>query len=163
MSARKIRRSHQRKSSRRARGAGIAAGAAVVAAAAAPAADAANFQVTNTGNAGAGSLRAAILAANASPNVPATSPDTITFGPAVTGEITLTTGDIQITDDVTITGPGAGTLAISGDANNNNVHDAADSRIFQVVPPGTTPPFRQVSISGLTFREGTANPNPNPQ
>jgi hypothetical protein len=161
VSARKIRRSHERTVARRVRRAGVATGAAVAAAlAAAPAADAANFQVTTTGDAGAGSLRQAIADANLAANSPANVPDTITFAPAVSGEIRLTTGQIQITDDVTITGPGQNVLAVSGDANDNDVHDGPDSRIFQIVPPGTTPPLRKVSISGLTFRQGTANPSP---
>jgi predicted outer membrane repeat protein len=78
---------------------------------------AATFSVTNTNDSGAGSLRQAVLDANAAPG-----PDAIDF--AVTGTITLTSGQLEITDDLTIAGPGASNLTISG----NNA-----SRVFQVV------------------------------
>src|SRR5207302_280576 len=63
------------------------------------------------------SLREAIGLANVNPGA-----DTITFAPALNGQtITLTTGELQVSDDVTITGPGANLLTVSG----NNA-----SRIF---------------------------------
>ena len=58
---------------------------------------AANFDVTNTNDAGAGSLRQAIIDANT-----AGGADTITI--TVPGTIALTTGALSITDSVTITG-----------------------------------------------------------
>ncbi len=162
MSARSIRRSHERRGRRIARRAWLTAGAAAATAAiVAPGAQAANFPVSNLGNAGAGSLRNQIAAANASAGA-----DTITFtGAATSGEIVLTTTEIAITDDLTITGPGAGQLAISGDADNDNVRDFAtgpgtlgDNRIFNITDP-TSPgsPAQQVTISGLTLREGVAD------
>jgi hypothetical protein len=72
------------------------------------------FTVTNLNDAGAGSLRQAILNANA--NSPAA--DTINFQAGLTGTITLTTGELVISDSVTINGPGAGVLSVSG--NNAN-------------------------------------------
>src|SRR5438067_1633124 len=60
--------------------------------------------VLNLGDGGPGSLRAAVAAANPG--------DTIDF--AVSGTLTLTTGEIAVTKDLTITGPGAGVLSISG-------------------------------------------------
>lgn len=165
MSARSIRRSHEREEERRgrraARRAGLAVGAvAATAAIAAPGAQAANFPVSTLANLGAGSLRAQITAANG-----AAGADTITFtGGATSGEITLAT-EIPITDDLTITGPGAGQLAISGDSDNDNVRDFAtsnvalgDTRIFNVSDPSSpgSPP-QQVSISGLTLKEGVAD------
>src|SRR5262245_58150602 len=60
-----------------------------------------NFIVMNTADAGTGSLRDAISQANAMMGA-----DTITFAAGVTGMITLTTGELLISDDLTITGPG---------------------------------------------------------
>ncbi len=83
-----------------------------------PTAWAATFTVTNLNDSGVGSLRQAILNANANPGT-----DTIAFQAGLTGTITLTTGQIQITDALTLNGPGANGLAVSG----NNA-----SRIFQL-------------------------------
>jgi len=89
---------------------------------------AATITVTNTDDSGVGSLREAI--ASAAPG------DTINF--SVTGTITLTSGELLISKDLTITGPGASRLAISG----NNA-----SRVFRI-PAGT------VSISNVTIQNG---------
>jgi predicted outer membrane repeat protein len=164
VSARSIRRSrarHEARRIRRRRAAGIAAGAAIGGSALlASGAQAANFPVTNTNNAGANSLRAAITSANASGGA-----DTISFsGAGASGEIVLAT-DIPISDDLTINGPGSGALAVSGDSNNDNVRDFAtsnvalgDTRIFTITDP-TSPgaPRQVVSISGLTLKEGVAD------
>ena len=64
-----------------------------------------SFVVTNTSDSGIGSLRQAILNANANPG-----PDTIDFAPGLSGTIVLTSGELQITNDVTIVGPGANLL-----------------------------------------------------
>jgi HYR domain/Right handed beta helix region len=93
---------------------------------------AATLTVTNTNDSGAGSLRQAIAGA--------ASGDTITF--AVTGTITLTSGELAINKNLTIMGPGAGNLTISG----NNA-----SRVFNITA-GT------VTISGLTVSSGNSNP-----
>ena len=85
---------------------------------------------------GAGSLRDAILMSNAS-----SSANTITFAPGLSGSITLTTGQLEIAGNVTIVGPGASSLTVSG---NNQ------SRVFQV-DAGVI-----VSISGLTITGGRA-------
>ncbi len=67
---------------------------------------ASNFVVTNLNNSGAGSLRQALADANSNPGA-----DTITFAVGLTGTIGLSTdGALQITDSVTITGPGANVL-----------------------------------------------------
>lgn len=81
-------------------------------------AGAVTFIVTNLNDSGPGSLRQAITDANATLGL-----DTIAFSSTVRGTITLTTGQIQITDALTLNGPGANVLAISG----NNT-----SRIFQL-------------------------------
>lgn len=164
MSARSIRRSHERDAARKGRlvcrRAALATGAvAATAAITAPGAQAANFPVSNLNNAGANSLRGAILSANA-----AAGADSVTFtGAATSGEITLLT-QIPITGDLTITGPGR-QLSISGDADNDNVRDFAtgdavqgDTRIFNITDatsPGS--PTQNVSISGLTLKEGVAD------
>ena len=88
----------------------------------------ATITVTNTNDSGSGSLRDAIT--SASPG------DTIVFG--VTGTITLAS-PLGIPKSLTISGPGASSLAISG---NNAV------RVFEVGPGFT------VTISGVTVRNG---------
>ncbi len=90
------------------------------------------ISVTNTNDGGAGSLRAAIAAA--APG------ETINFAPGVTGVITLTTGELLVNKDLTINGPGARLLTVSG---NNS------SRVFHI-QAGT------VHLSGLTISNANA-------
>jgi hypothetical protein len=93
------------------------------------------YQVSNLLDHGAGSLRQAILNANAH-----AGSDVISFKSNVVGTITLTSGQLTVTDPVQINGPGASSLTISG---NNK------SRILQITKPNIA-----VSISGLTFTKG---------
>jgi hypothetical protein len=109
----------------------------------AAAVNAANFTVTNTTDSGAGSLRDAIAQANALPGA-----DTINF--SVTGTIVLTSGQIQISDALTISGPGANNLTIDGSANG---------RIFSIYATDPTCPALDgpdflVSISRLRLTNG---------
>jgi hypothetical protein len=67
-------------------------------------AHAATITVTNTNDSGPGSLRQGLTTAN--------DGDTITF--AVTGTITLTSGGLPVTKNLTISGPGADQLSIDG-------------------------------------------------
>src|SRR5262249_48666739 len=67
------------------------------------------------------------------------SGDTVNFAAGLTGTITLTSGEITIDKNLTITGPGSDILSISG----NNA-----SRIFNL-SGGIT-----VGISDLTFQNG---------
>ena len=107
---------------------------AVLALAAATPASAATFTVLDTGDAGPGSLRQAILDANASPGA-----DTIVFAPAVQGTILLTASLPTISDDLDLVGPGADVLTI-------------DNGGFQgVVSIGLSV---TAAISGLTFTGG---------
>jgi hypothetical protein len=96
------------------------------------------FTVLNLADSGAGSLRQAVLDANLHPGA-----DLIRFGPgARDGSITLTGGELGITDDLRIDGQGAGRLAVSG----NDV-----SRVFQI-SSGVN-----VAIDGLTVTRGRAD------
>lgn len=67
---------------------------------------AANLIVTNNSDSGVGSLRQAVADANPG--------DVITFASQVSGTITLNSGQLVINKSLTITGPGAANLAISG-------------------------------------------------
>jgi filamentous hemagglutinin family protein len=91
------------------------------------------FTATNANDAGAGSLRAQVIAANA-----AVGADEIRFSFSGT-PIVLTTGQIQIIDDLTISGNGQTNTIIDGNAN---------SRIFNITTTGA------VNIDGVTFRNG---------
>jgi hypothetical protein len=88
--------------------------------------------VTNTNDSGPGSLRQALADAN--------DGDTIDF--AVTGTITLTTGELLVGKSVTIAGPGADNLAVNGNAK---------SRVFHIGSGETA------TISGLAIRNGRAS------
>lgn len=99
-----------------------------------------NFTVTNTDDSGAGSLRQAILDANNTP-----SDDVINFSTQLLGQtITLTSGQLLVTDDLRIEGPGDYNLTVSG----NNA-----SRVF-LVSDGNDNNFINVAISGLTVTQG---------
>ncbi len=102
-------------------------------------ADAATFNVTTLADAGAGSLRQAIADANA-----AAGADDITFQAGLTGTITLTTGQLAITDSLLITGPGAANLSVSG----NNA-----SRVFYLYNSAAA---IDVQLSGMTITGGNA-------
>ena len=95
------------------------------------AAQAATITVTNTNDSGPGSLRQALADAN--------DGDIIEF--AVTGAIQLTSGELVIDNSITISGPGADSLVLSGDFQTRILH----------VMPGPT-----VTIAGLTIRSGFA-------
>jgi VCBS repeat-containing protein len=102
------------------------------------------FFVTNTNDSGAGSLRQAILDANADPGA-----ETITFvgdvfTDATPDTITLTSGQLVIDSDTTIVGAGADKLTISG----NNT-----SRVL------TISSGRTVSLANLTIANGNAGGN----
>jgi len=104
------------------------------------AAEAATFTVTNLNDNGAGSLRQAIIDANN-----AAGADTVTFQAGLTGTITLTSGQLYVSDSVDIQGPGAAALTVSG----NNA-----SRVFYLY---NSDALIDVSISGLTISGGNAS------
>jgi hypothetical protein len=97
-------------------------------------AGAATQTVTNNADSGAGSLRAAVAAAAAN--------DTINFAPALNGQtITLTTGVIALTENLTLDASG---MKVTIDGNSA-------SRIFTVAASKT------VSLKHLTLQHGQAN------
>jgi hypothetical protein len=96
---------------------------------------AATITVTNENDSGAGSLRQAII--DASPG------DTINFAPSVT-TVTLTSGELVIDKNLTITGPGANRLTVTA-----KFHDFINFRIFNISSSTVT-----VSISGITISGG---------
>jgi hypothetical protein len=97
---------------------------------------AATFQVSSLADAGPGSLRQAVLDANAAPGA-----DEVTFQAGLSGAIALAS-EILISDDLTITGPGAGLLSISGNGNVRIFH--LDGGTRQIA----------VAVSGLTLTHG---------
>jgi hypothetical protein len=92
--------------------------------------------VSNLHDAGRGSLRSAIARANSTD-----APDTIEFAPGLTGTIRLTSGELIISEDLTIKGPGAARLAVSG---------TDISRIFAILQDAT------VLLSRLTISNGNS-------
>ena len=98
------------------------------------------------------SLREAVLAANADAVA-----DTINFAPAVVGAIQLTNvghvGQISITNNLTINGPGTRLLAIHAFEGAFAAGDGA--RIFNV-DDGNAAAVKNVAISGLALHFGDA-------
>jgi predicted outer membrane repeat protein len=91
---------------------------------------AATITVTNRNDSGTGSLRQALTNAN--------NGGTINF--AVTGTILLTSGELHVTKNVTISGPGSNQLSIDGNQG---------TYVFYVDSPAPI-----AGISGLTIRNG---------
>ena len=111
-------------------------------------ATAATFMVTSLADSGPGTLREALAQANV-----LAGPDRVVF--AVTGTLTLTSGEIAITDSVEIVGPGADSLTIT---------PSSFGRIFNIAPatevtcPDTEPPDAPTTLSGLTLAAGYGYP-----
>jgi hypothetical protein len=147
------RRAHARRPGRElVAGAGLSLGAVFALGATA---QAATLEVDNTTDDGSAAMQActatpndcslhgATLVSNASTAVT----DTITFASTLSGQTISLLGQKNITDGVTISGPGAGALAVSG-------NDAV--RVFNV---DLTAAGESVEISGLTIRDGLAPVN----
>jgi hypothetical protein len=103
--------------------------------------------VTSAADSGTGSLRAQITAANPG--------DAINFAPGLDGQtITLTSGELVLNKSLTIDGPGAGQLAISGGLTWRLRRPVVgtSSRVFEVIGAGTN-----VALSGLTITDGSAH------
>ena len=99
-------------------------------------ATASTFTVTNTDDAGSGSLRQALIDANNNAGA-----DTVVFDAAVSGTITLTTGRLEATESVVVQGPGSANLSVS----------RATGQIFYLYKSGVS---NDISISGLTLTGG---------
>jgi predicted outer membrane repeat protein len=129
---------------RRMAGAALTAGTAALGASAAfvsvtaTAAGAATFTVSTNADSGAGSLRQAILDANA-----AGGRDTIDFGPGAAGTTMLLSDLPEINDDVDIVGPGGGVVTINGND---------EWSLFQFDETDST-------ITGLTLVHGESDGN----
>ena len=90
--------------------------------------------MTNLTDAGPGSLRDAVASTPAG--------GTVDFQPGLSGTITLTSATLTISKDLTIMGPDAGLLTVSG---NNTL------RVFNIAPVVT------VTIDSLTIANGKAS------
>jgi hypothetical protein len=115
---------------------GSALSAAAIVLTAASAGRAAEFRVNNLNDAGPGSLREAIAAANATAEA-----DVITVHGGLQGAIVLTSGQLNIGTDMSIRGSGQNKLAVSGNGA---------SRVFRIDGPA------RVEISHLTIADGLA-------
>ena len=91
--------------------------------------------VSNSNDGGTGSLRQAVATSS-----PVDGGDIIRFASNVVGTITLTAGELTLTNNLSILGPGAKLLAINGN-NSNPIFDILSGNI---------------SISGLTICSGRA-------
>jgi hypothetical protein len=103
------------------------------------------FTVTDLGDAGAGAglqgdLRYCLTTANTNADLS----NRIIFQPRLTGMITLTQGNLEITKALLIAGPGTGVITISGDNA---------SGVFSV----TAAADQTVAIAGLTITGGTGS------
>ena len=94
---------------------------------------AATITVTNTNDGGPGSLRQALADAN----------DGDTIGFAVTGTISLTSGELVIDKNITISGPGSNSLTVRPLSQGS-------FRVFNVMPS------HSITIQGLTISFGYA-------
>ena len=103
--------------------------------------------VTNTNDSGPGSLRDAINNA--------VSGEVINFAPSAYGTIHLTSGPLAINFiNLTIQGPGADKLTISGGGNFTDIQFHSAFPPSNPAPPGFTP--NTLSISGVTIADGNA-------
>lgn len=112
--------------------------AMLMASLAATGASAATFIVTSLADSGSGSLRATVAAAASGDSINITA----------TGTLTLTSGEIPVTKALTIAGPGATSLTISGNAT---------SRIFKVSATTAGAEDAPLSLSGVTLASGYAS------
>ncbi len=98
--------------------------------------------VSNIGDTGPGTLRAAIEQANLDP-----AQDTITFAPSVTGTITLSTALPDLSANVVIAGPGLSVLSVA----RSGQPGTPAFRIFTVAA-GV-----EATVSGLTISNGQSD------
>src|SRR5262245_26302976 len=94
------------------------------------------FTVLNLADGGDGSLRQAVFDANVNPGA-----DEVRFADGLQGTIALTGGQLSITDHLTVDGPGAESLAVSG---------SGQGRVFEI-GKGVA-----AVLDGLTITHGQA-------
>ena len=110
-----------------------------------------SLDVTTTADDGPGSLREAIICANVTPgpdviNLPA---GTYTLDLVGAGEDAAATGDLDITDDLTIVGAGSGTTIIdAAGLDADGAGTGFGDRVFEVVGAVS------LEVSGVTIRNG---------
>lgn len=105
-----------------------------------------NITVTNHNNSGSGSLRNAISTA--------TSGSTITFSSSLSGDsIVLSSGEIQISKNLTITGPGADKLRIV--SNNTSRIFSIDSNISIKITGLSLMRAKSTTHGGAILNKGT--------
>src|SRR5579884_4284199 len=107
---------------------------------------------TPVGSGTAGSLRYCIQQADLAQN----AGSTINFSSTVGNSIKLQHGELVISQGMTINGPGAGNLTISGGFQTitdifGNTFNLPGSRVFDI-----TPNAGKVTIAGLTISDGNA-------
>jgi fibronectin-binding autotransporter adhesin len=106
----------------------------------------ASFLVSSTADAGPGSLRQAIADANATPGA-----DVVTFASSLRNQTITLASPINIADSLTLHGPGANRLTISGGGTTNLLTSAPAMTIedfYADVPP------IDITIEGLTLADG---------
>ena len=101
--------------------------------------------VTSLADSGTGTLRAAITTADAGS---ISNQYAIGFASGLTGTINLTEALANLSNNISITGPGASSLII------NRVSTAADFSIFTV-----NSSYKTINISGVTIKDGNAGTN----
>ena len=106
-----------------------------------------SFVVSNLADSGTGSLRSDILMSNA-----AGGANTITFAAGLSGTIILTSGQLEISGSLTITGPGSTLLTVS---SSSGIHG---SRIFKI-DAGVTATLSGMTITGGRAPDGPAGAN----
>jgi len=102
------------------------------------------FMVSTVDDSGTGSLRQAVLDANANPGQDTIVFDSTTF--AASQIITLTTGELGVMGSVIINGPGASLVTVSG----NNT-----SRVFKLF--SAYPAMQSTTITGLTISNASGH------
>src|SRR5579875_1783608 len=119
------------------------------------------FTVTAPGDAGNGTTTATSVTGDIryvinQANIPTNAGAVIQFNLQSIGSntITLTHGELDISNSMTIEGPGSGNLTISGDASGGlPTAGTAASRVFNITSPQAV-----VTIAGLTITGGNGSP-----
>jgi hypothetical protein len=106
------------------------------------------YTVTNLADSGLGSLRQAVANANAH-----AGGDIIRFASNLHGPLTLTSGQIIISDSLIVAGPGANRLAIDG--NGASRIFLLDRGLRVIGGPAKEVGAWNVTISGLTLQDGS--------